>query len=110
MLLSFILDPVTDMIGEIMLFWSKSDTERVKSIQRARSGVLASDDGLLVDSTKGHLLLCTKAGMYLVSRRRAWKATLTDQELALYEKQGRRMFPRIGRNRQKVVANPKEID
>jgi hypothetical protein len=98
MLLSFILDPVADLIGDIILFWDKSDTERVKSIQRARNKVLESHDDLMVDSTKNHLLLCTKAGLYLVSRRRAWKTKMTDQDVSLYERRGRRAFSRIERN------------
>lgn len=101
MLRSILIDPIADLIGDIILFWDKSDTERIKSIQRARDRVLECHDEVMVDSSKSYLLLCTQKGFYLVSRRKTWKGRLTDQELSLYERRGRRAFARIERGHQR---------
>lgn len=99
MRLAHLLDLISELLGNIICYWNKSDTERVQNIQHVRKKVLECHDDVLVDSSKNHLLLCTQEGFYLVSRRSAWKARLSERDVTLYEKRGRGVFARIERNR-----------
>jgi hypothetical protein len=98
----FLLDLIADFVADVFVFWGPSDTARIEGIERARKGVLETHDEIVVDSSRGHLLLCTRAGMYLVSRRHAWKAQLTDLEVTQYKERGRRAFSRIEKNRKRL--------
>jgi len=97
-MLSDIFTPVIDIILDAVFFWDNSDTRRVSDIKNARDKVLSGNDDVLIDSNKSYLLLNTKQGLYLVSRKDTWKAKLGDQEEATYASKGKRSFARIRRS------------
>ena len=97
MLFVALIERIFDWFGDVALFWSKADSERVQLLQRARSKSLDCHDDTLIDSSKTHLLLCTGQEIHLVSRRRQWRAQLSEQDIELYKKRGRRAFRRIER-------------
>ena len=90
-----IFPTILDIVLDVIYFWDDTDKQRILDIKNAGEKILSGHEDVVLDSNKSYLLLNTNQGLYLVSRRDAWKAKLRDTEEALYISKGRRAFSRI---------------
>ncbi len=83
---------LADSLGEIALHWNLLDKTPLEKIARARQKLLSGHDDVIVDSTSEYLLLKTDEGLFLVSRKEAWKAKLGKENESLYAAKGKKSF------------------
>lgn len=85
----------SNLLGEIALHWSFLDKTPFEKMAKARDKILSGHDDVIVDSTREYLLLNTNDGLFLISRKEAWKARLGEDEEAIYTRLGRKSFRKI---------------
>ncbi|GEM_PF-2816860 len=80
-----------------LLFLSLSPKERhcIQSLVRWRNGERSHHDEWLIDSTRSYLLMAVKEDLFLIHRKKKWKAKLDAKAEALYTRYGRRAFRRM---------------
>ncbi len=77
--------------------WDDRSEACLENISQAMAKSLKSKDDLMVDSSRSHMLFATPKGLYLISRKSAWKSLMTEADIELYSKKGPRAFVSIER-------------